>query len=114
YAMPSLVGLSYSAASARAASAGLRMVAVTETAAPAVAPAPAPTAIANVPYVTSPASAANPPTAAAHSSVLVIAQTPQAGSRVNKGDTVHVTLGHPVPAAAVSPTPPAEVPAATQ
>ena len=39
YAMPSLVGLSYSAANARAASAGLHLVAVPESALPTAAPA---------------------------------------------------------------------------
>ena len=114
YAMPSLVGLSYSAASARAVSTGLHLIVVTETAPPAAASTTATTAIGNAPSAVSPASAANPPAAAVRSSGIVIAQTPQAGSRVDQGDTVRVTLGRSAPAAAASPAPPAEVPAATQ
>jgi beta-lactam-binding protein with PASTA domain len=94
YAMPSLVGLSYSAASARAASAGLRLVAATQRAPPAEATASAPPTIATAPSVASTASATNQSAAAVRSSGLVIAQTPLAGSRVAQGDTVHVTLGH--------------------
>jgi len=104
YAMPSLVGLGYSAANARAASAGLHLVAVTESALPAAAPAatasanPAP----NTPAPTAPASAST----GAVRSGIVIAQSPQAGRRVVQGDVVHVTLGHSAP--------PAAAPAATQ
>ena len=118
YAMPPLVGLSYSAASARAASAGLHMFAATETPAPAAAttttvsanPEPNPPASS----ITAPTAPAGASTVAAHSSGLVIAQTPQAGSRVAQGDTVHVTLGRSAPAAAASPAQPAAVPAAMQ
>jgi beta-lactam-binding protein with PASTA domain len=105
YAMPSLVGLSYSAANARAASAGLHMVVVTQTAPPAVATVAAPPTVAPAtdaaPSATSLAPPPAPPAAAVRSSGFVIAQTPQAGSRVVQGDTVHVTLGHPAPPAAV-------------
>ena len=116
YAMPSLIGLSYSAASARAASAGLHMVAATET--PASTAATTTAANANTapntpaPSVTAPTAPAGASTVAAHSSGLVIAQTPQAGSRVAQGDMVHVTLGRSAPSAAASPAPPAAVPAA--
>jgi beta-lactam-binding protein with PASTA domain len=111
YAMPSLVGLGYSAASARAASAGLHMVAVTESSLPAAAPAaaastnPAQTTPA-APSVTAPTTAASASTGAVRSSGIVIAQSPQAGRRVVQDDVVHVTLGHSAP--------PAAVPAATQ
>jgi len=110
YAMPSLVGLSYSAASARAASMGLRLVAVTEGSLPAAAPAatastnPAQTTPA-APSVAAPTAAASASTGAVRSGI-VIAQSPQAGRRVVQGDTVHVTLGHSAP--------PAAAPAATQ
>jgi beta-lactam-binding protein with PASTA domain len=90
YAMPSLVGLSASAASARAASAGLHMVVATENAAPAATLVET----ANATLTTSPA-----PAATVRSSGIVIAQTPQAGSRVVQGDTVHVTVGHAAPTA---------------
>jgi beta-lactam-binding protein with PASTA domain len=90
YVMPSLVGLSYSAANARAASAGLHLVAVTENALPTAVPA---TAMVAAPS----ASAAQngvPAPATGHSSGIVTAQSPQAGRRVVQGDVVHVTLGH--------------------
>jgi len=109
YAMPSLVGLSYSAASARAASAGLHMVAVTESSLPAAAPAAAastnPAQTTPAPSVAAPTTAASASTGAVRSGI-VIAQSPQAGRRVVQGDTVHVTLGHSAP--------PAAAPAATQ
>jgi beta-lactam-binding protein with PASTA domain len=110
YAMPSLVGLSYSAASARAASAGLHMVAVTESSLPAAAPTA--TASTNPAQTTPAATSVTAPTAAASASTgavrsgIVIAQSPQAGRRVVQGDVVHVTLGHFAQ--------PAAVPAATQ
>jgi beta-lactam-binding protein with PASTA domain len=109
YAMPSLVGLSYSAASARAASMGLRLAAMTESSLPAAAPA---AAASTNPAQTTPAPSVAAPTAAASASTgavrsgIVIAQSPQAGRRVVQGDTVHVTLGHSAP--------PAAAPAATQ
>jgi beta-lactam-binding protein with PASTA domain len=109
YAMPSLVGLSYSAASARAASMGLRLAAMTESSLPAAAPA---AAASTNPAQTTPAPSVAAPTAAASASTgavrsgIVIAQSPQAGRRVVQGDVVHVTLGHSAP--------PAAAPAATQ
>jgi len=110
YAMPSLVGLGYSAASARAASAGLHMVAVTESSLPAAAPAAAastnPAQTTPAPSVAAPTAAASASTGAVRSSGIVIAQSPQAGRRVVQDDVVHVTLGHSAP--------PAAVPAATQ
>jgi beta-lactam-binding protein with PASTA domain len=90
YVMPSLVGLSYSAANARAASAGLHLVAVTENALPTAVPAAAMVAAPS-------ASAAQngvPAPATGHSSGIVTAQSPQSGRRVVQGDVVHVTLGH--------------------
>jgi beta-lactam-binding protein with PASTA domain len=99
--MPSLVGLSYSAANARAASAGLHLVAVSEAALPTAAPAasaanPAPNGV----------PAAAPAAATGRSSGIVTAQSPQAGRRVVQGDVVHVTLGRSAP--------PAAAPVATQ
>ena len=109
YAMPSLVGLSYSAASARAASAGLRLAAVTESSLPAAAPAAAastnPAQTTPAPSVAAPTTAASASTGAVRSGI-VIAQSPQAGHRVVQGDVVHVTLGHSAP--------PAAAPTATQ
>jgi beta-lactam-binding protein with PASTA domain len=109
YAMPSLVGLSASAASARAASAGLRMVVTTESTPPVTAAAETSNTTS-----TSYASATSPSAGTARSSGIVIAQNPQAGSRVVQGDTVHVTLGHSAPLAAVSTAQAVEVRAATQ
>jgi len=107
YAMPSLVGLSYSAASARAATAELHLVASTEsqqaTALPDAASSAAPPAAnAAEPSTTSPASTANTSAAANRSSGIVTAQNPQAGRRVVQGDTMHVTIGHSAPPAAVA------------
>jgi beta-lactam-binding protein with PASTA domain len=84
YVMPSLMGLSYSAANARAATAGLRLVqdavapvsAVPADGAAVLAPQPAPAAGVGV----------------------VIAQNPQAGRRVVQGDAVHITLANAGPA----------------
>ncbi len=114
YAMPSLVGLSASAASARAASAGLRIIVVTQTAPPAAVTTAAPPTAATATPNASSALTANPTAAVVRSSGLVIAQNPQAGSRVAQGDTVRVTLGHPAPPAAASPATPAATPVVTQ
>ena len=106
YAMPSLVGLSYSAANARAASAGLHLVAVPESALPTAAPAAEPAAAASAAPAPNGVPAAAPAAATGRSSGIVTAQSPQAGRRVVQGDVVHVTLGHSAP--------PAAAPVATQ
>ena len=106
YAMPSLVGLSYSAANVRAASAGLHLVAATVSALPAATTAAVPSAR---PAQNGPPAGA-PSAATGHSSGIVTAQSPQAGRRVVQGDVVHVTLGHSAPPAAA----PATAPVATQ
>jgi beta-lactam-binding protein with PASTA domain len=77
YAMPSLVGLSYSVAAARAATAGLHLVAATEAVQAPAAGLPAAAASAN-----------SAPTLG-----TITAQFPQAGHRVQQGDTVRVTVG---------------------
>jgi beta-lactam-binding protein with PASTA domain len=80
YVMPSLIGLSYGTALARAATLGAHLVAATPDAPPADTagqtdlPAPAP-----------------PPRPSGN----VMAQSPLPGRRIQKGDAVHVTLGHP-------------------
>jgi beta-lactam-binding protein with PASTA domain len=102
YAMPSLVGLSYSAANVRAASAGLHLAAVSENAMPTAAPSTGQTQN-QVP-------AAAPAAATGHTYGIVTTQSPQAGRRVVQGDVVHVTLGHSAPPAAT----PASAPVATQ
>jgi beta-lactam-binding protein with PASTA domain len=105
YVMPSLVGLSYPAAAARAAAAGLRLVAATEAppSAPADNPADAsqPSAPAAAPAPAAPAPIATVPPS--RSTGPIIAQVPQAGRRVAKGDAVHVTIGHAAAPATLSP-----------
>lgn len=93
YVMPSLVGLSYLAASSRVTSAGLHLIAAEEIVAPPgpVAPSvPVATAVATAPAgqpsVPAPAPAA-PPT-----SGTVVAQTPPPGRRIQQGDAVHITV----------------------
>ncbi|MDR3735104.1 MAG: PASTA domain-containing protein [Acidobacteriaceae bacterium] len=77
YVMPSLVGLSYGSANARAASAGLHLIVDTAAPSPSVNDMSAPVA------------------AFGHSSGgVVVAQNPLAGRRVVQGDAVHVTIGH--------------------
>jgi beta-lactam-binding protein with PASTA domain len=106
YVMPSLVGLSYAAANARASTAGLHLeVAQPDNpqppaaagAAPGVTP---PAAVPAPPAAMPPAPPAPvaPPLAAA----IVTAQGPQPGRRVLLGDAVHVVLGAP-PTVTVSP-----------
>ncbi len=93
YVMPSLVGLSYSAATARAATAGLHLIAAAEpppapaapAAAPATAGAPSPAPVVPLSEIALPAPP--PPT-----SGTVVAQSPPAGRRVQQGDAVHITL----------------------
>lgn len=91
YVMPSLVGLSYGAAAERTGAAGLKLLATSDnpppppaqasSGAPASPPAPAPAP------VDQPAPAPGPG--------VVIAQTPQPGRRVVRGDSVQIILGHP-------------------
>jgi len=78
--MPSLAGLTLSAALARASSLNLHIVSVEDLSTPTTAPAAAPT----------------PPATAALSITprTVVAQFPPAGHRVQPGDPVKITLGH--------------------
>jgi beta-lactam-binding protein with PASTA domain len=91
YVMPSLVGLSYAAASSRAGAAGLHLIAASEV--PAAAPVPAEPG--TTPPATPPTVVAPPPT-----NGVVVAQTPQPGRRVQQGDVVHVTVAQRGSAAA--------------
>ncbi len=100
YVMPQLVGLTYSAAAARAAAAGLHLE-VVQPAAPAAAPAPAagnPQPAAAAPPVPATAQTmptmplAAPPVVIVHPSSVITAQTPQAGRRVQQGDAVRITV----------------------
>ncbi len=107
YVMPSLVGLQYSTAAARAAAAGLHLIPVADT--PAPTDATAPTQAATTPASPPPASSAPQPPADLSLSPpvrptgAILTQTPQPGRRVVKGDAVHVTLGHPAPPATPAP-----------
>jgi eukaryotic-like serine/threonine-protein kinase len=92
YVMPSLTGLSFYTAAARAASAGLRLVITPDNPQPASPPSP----------TSNPTANALPAPAPPSTSGIVIAQTPQPGRRVAKGDAVHVTLAHPGSPGAVS------------
>jgi beta-lactam-binding protein with PASTA domain len=84
YVMPSLVGLSYAAAAARASAAGLHLeVAPPDNPQPAAAPGTAPPAAAPP--------APLPPIGAG----IITAQMPSPGHRVLVGDAVHVALGYP-------------------
>jgi beta-lactam-binding protein with PASTA domain len=86
YVMPSLLGLSYAAAAARATAAGLHLEVAPASPEPATAPATA-------------APATAPPIGAG----IISAQTPSPGRRVLVGDAVHVALGYQAsPVAAVS------------
>jgi eukaryotic-like serine/threonine-protein kinase len=96
YVMPSLVGLSLSAANERAGAAGLHLIA-TADAPPSVAP-PTPSS-ATVPAPTpTPVPAEVPAPVAPPANGIVISQTPQPGRRVVQGDAIHVTVGHPASA----------------
>jgi beta-lactam-binding protein with PASTA domain len=90
YVMPSLVGLTVSGAYARAGAAGLRIVSaedVTPAAGAGTAPATGGSAASTAP----PATAAP---AVALAPGIVVAQSPLAGHRVSRGDTVRLSLTH--------------------
>jgi beta-lactam-binding protein with PASTA domain len=103
YVMPSLVGLSYAAAAARAASAGLHLIAAEEVSAPPVNTGGPPAAIAagvpvavqtTAPTATPAAPSAPAGPAAPPTSGTVVAQMPPPGHRVQQGDAVHITVTH--------------------
>ena len=116
YVMPSLLGLSYAAARARADAAGLHLVV-----APAIPPAAPPSSglssglPSGPPPASPPISAAAPvapsatpapPDQIAPAPVpngIIVGQYPQPGYRVESGDAVHVTLAQPAAAAAPAP-----------
>jgi beta-lactam-binding protein with PASTA domain len=95
YVMPSLVGLTISGAYVRAGAAGLRIVSAEDVtpaaqAQPAVPAQPVPPGTQN-----KAAPAATPaPMVAALTPGIVVAQSPLAGHRVARGDTVQLSLTH--------------------
>jgi beta-lactam-binding protein with PASTA domain len=105
YVMPSLLGLSYSTANARAATAGLHLVedsANPEPAGPAAAgTAPAVSSTGSGVSSAAPAAPPAPVPAPASGVGIVMAQYPQPGRRVLQGEAVHITLGNPAPPAAM-------------
>jgi beta-lactam-binding protein with PASTA domain len=93
YVMPSLIGLSYGAAAERTGAAGLKLLATSET--PALPPAAAPSPSATGTPTPVPEAAPVAQSAPVLGPGVVIAQTPQAGRRVVRGDAVQILLGHP-------------------
>lgn len=83
FVMPSLTGLTLTAAAYRAAAAGVHIASVEDVNLPAPATPGAPA----VAVASAPATAAVPPG-------TVVDQSPAAGYRVVKGDAVHITLTH--------------------
>jgi beta-lactam-binding protein with PASTA domain len=101
YVMPSLLGLSWSAAAARAATAGLRLI--PDTALPTAQPALVANSAPQAP--TQAAGQSNSPPTSARLAGVILAQNPQPGRRVVQGDAVHVTLGAPTQAAGPASSP---------
>jgi beta-lactam-binding protein with PASTA domain len=89
YVMPSLVGLTVSGAYARAGAAGLRIVSAEDVTPSATGTAPAAGGVA---AMTAPPVAPAPIAALAPG--IVVAQSPQAGHRVSRGDTIRLSLTH--------------------
>jgi beta-lactam-binding protein with PASTA domain len=110
YVMPSLLGLTYAAASARAGAAGLRVASAVDTTVAGSAPGATanagsqPPGSAGQPLGGSAGKgseeddfiAANALESPPNGSAVVISQTPLPGRRVVEGDAVRVVLGHPV------------------
>jgi beta-lactam-binding protein with PASTA domain len=106
YVMPSLAGLTFASAAARAAEAGLHIVSVEDlnnptpppapapATTPAAKPAPAPTPPASAAATATPAPAPAAPALPTFTMGTVVGQSPPAGHRVVKGDPVRLTLGH--------------------
>ncbi len=102
FAMPTLTGLSLSAAYARTNAADLHIVSAEYLPTPITNPATTPTPAATTPAATpTPASAPPTPAAKPASAIIppttpatVVAQSPPAGHRVQPGDPVRLTLTH--------------------
>jgi beta-lactam-binding protein with PASTA domain len=96
YVMPSLLGLSYAGANARASAAGLHLVQDSANPAPAAPSVPAVAGTAAPALPSAPVSAPAPVPAPISGAGIVMAQYPQPGRRVVQGEAVHITLGTPV------------------
>jgi beta-lactam-binding protein with PASTA domain len=96
FVLPSFVGMSYGAANHQAMALGLRVALLGEI--PPPAPTPIPAAVGSTTPPTALAAPATP-------SGIVVAQAPEFGFRASKGDTVRLTLSHPVAAAPVPAAP---------
>jgi beta-lactam-binding protein with PASTA domain len=96
FVMPSLAGLTLAGAAARASAAGLHIVSAEDlnTPTPVAATPTAPSPSGSPSPTPAPASSPTPPAAQPISFGTVVAQTPQAGRRVVKGDPVHITLSN--------------------
>jgi beta-lactam-binding protein with PASTA domain len=106
--MPSLVGMTYSQANHTGMALGLRVYFVADQPAAAV-PAPAPPTDAPPGSVPITAAVTTTPVAPSSPGGPVVAQKPEAGSRVSRGETVRIIFGHTAsatPAAATTPTTP--------
>lgn len=105
WVMPQLVGLTYAAAANHASATGLRLE-VAPPAPPATAsnPAAASSPTNAPPPSLAPSISSAPPAILVHPSSVIVAQTPQAGRRVQQGDAVHVTVED-----AATPQPPSAV-----
>jgi beta-lactam-binding protein with PASTA domain len=94
YVMPSLLGLTYSAAAERASAAGLHLVVNPET------PTPVTVATSTGPTIYNPAPAVQP---APSTTGAISSQWPQPGRRVLRGDAIHIAFTRPTPSTATSP-----------
>jgi beta-lactam-binding protein with PASTA domain len=96
FVMPSLAGLTLAGAAARASAAGLHIVSAEDlnTPTPVAATPTAPSPSGSPSPTPAPAASPTPPAAQPISFGTVVAQTPQAGRRVVKGDPVHITLSN--------------------
>jgi beta-lactam-binding protein with PASTA domain len=87
YVMPSLVGLTVSGAYARAGAAGLRIISAEDV-------TPNPPATSGIPEIPSATPATTTPVSPGLTPGIIVAQTPLAGHRVARGDTVQLSLTH--------------------
>jgi len=92
YVMPSLIGLTLPGAYVRAGSAGLRIVSA-EDVTPSAAPVPSASAQ-PIPPAAGSTLVAPAPAVAGLTPGIVVAQSPLAGHRVTRGDTVQLSLTH--------------------